>query len=222
MIFLDAIAMTQAAASKSTDPISELRRVFSGYVGQTADEIAKTLRLQVKKSAKNYYARITERIISGDESLVQSGVGQLMVKTIRVRKDGVPAEDVSLPPFEYIEFMSEKWGTSRLRSQLSTSIVFVIFSLDSDTTPVLSCVKPWKMPKKDLDGEVKRVWSEAQKRIEGKDYENLPKKRDSKICHIRPHGRNKRDVRLTPHSRLEVKRSFFLNSAYISEQLSRC
>jgi hypothetical protein len=47
--------------------------------------------------------------------------------------------------------------------------------------------------------------------------DRLPKKSESWIAHVRPHGMNKKDVDETPSGKWEVKKCFWLNASYIKE-----
>ena len=59
----------------------------------------------------------------------------------------------------------------------------------------------WNVPEKDLNTEIKRVWENTIKKIKNNEYDNLPKTSESPILHVRPHGRNKKDVYPTPNGK---------------------
>ena len=102
----------------------------------------------------------------------------------------------------------------------------------------------WNMPKNDTE-ECKKVWLKTKKLISagnifdsykykkngekcltknGKQIRNnnLPKESESKVCHVRPHGRDASDVFPLPiqDKKLKVmeytKQSFWLNKEYIA------
>ena len=74
------------------------------------------------------------------------------------------------------------------------------------------------MPMKDLN-EVKKVWEETKKRINQNNCENLPKKSENLVSHVRPHARNSQDTTKTLDGKAVVKKSFWLNAKYLKEQI---
>ena len=85
----------------------------------------------------------------------------------------------------------------------------------------------WNMPTDDIE-EVHRVWDRTVSTIkEGVILErtpqgiknNLPKASESRVAHVRPHGRDSRDVLLLPDGRMMTKQCFWLNGSYIAEQV---
>ena len=90
-------------------------------------------------------------------------------------------------------------------------------------------IKFWNMPFEDLE-EVHRVWERTVDTIrEGvvltpTEYgvtNNLPKQSESRVAHVRPHGRNAADKLPLPDGRMMTKQCFWLNSNYIEKQLAR-
>lgn len=88
-------------------------------------------------------------------------------------------------------------------------------------------VKFWNMPIDDLE-EVHRVWErtvntikEGVKLVSTKNgiSNNLPKSSESKVAHVRPHGRNGDDKLPLPDGRMMTKQCFWLNNSYIAKQI---
>ena len=48
---------------------------------------------------------------------------------------------------------------------------------------------------------------------------NLPKKSESTVAHVRPHGRDGDDRLPLPDGRMMTKQCFWLNNSYIAEQI---
>ncbi|MCH5210171.1 MAG: hypothetical protein J1F01_04325 [Oscillospiraceae bacterium] len=48
---------------------------------------------------------------------------------------------------------------------------------------------------------------------------NLPKQSESRVAHVRPHGRNGDDKLPLPDGRMMTKQCFWLNNSYIAEQI---
>lgn len=90
-------------------------------------------------------------------------------------------------------------------------------------------IKFWNMPNEDLD-EVHRVWQRTVDTIRNGVVltptpagvtNNLPKASESRVAHVRPHGRNAADKLPLPDGRMMTKQCFWLNSSYIEKQIRR-
>ena len=77
----------------------------------------------------------------------------------------------------------------------------------------------WSMPYQDLM-KVKDVWMETTERIRQGRYEDLPKMKENKVSHIRPHGRNAQDRVIAPDGSMVKKQCFWLNAKYVEDQVS--
>lgn len=90
-------------------------------------------------------------------------------------------------------------------------------------------IKFWNMPNEDLE-EVHRVWQRTVDTIRNGVVltptpagvtNNLPKASESRVAHVRPHGRNAADKLPLPDGRMMTKQCFWLNSSYIEMQIRR-
>lgn len=87
----------------------------------------------------------------------------------------------------------------------------------------------WNMPYEDIEEHVSKVWYKTQEVIRsgnfgykdenGKMHYYFPKKKDSSVCHVRPHGQNGKDFDEMPNGAMCLKHSFWLNREYIYSQL---
>ena len=92
---------------------------------------------------------------------------------------------------------------------------------------VFSRVMFWNIPNADLE-EVRVVWERTVRIIrEGVRLiptargmtNNLPKQSESRVAHVRPHGRDSRDTLPLPDGRFMTKQCFWLNNTYIATQI---
>jgi DNA mismatch repair protein MutH len=196
-----------------------ITELFQPYFGRTADEIAASLDLRTNGRSKAHHAAVTKAILGIDPD---NAIEDVNVRTIRLEsgKDK-PRESISFPAFKYMDLIEQSWKESDLRSILLKPFLFVVFQ---EETPggrrVLSAVKLWRMPEADLEGEVRRTWEETVRRIRDGRADQLPKMSESRICHVRPHGRDSRDTLLTPMNGPQVKRCFWLGRDYVGEAIS--
>lgn len=207
-----------------------LRRKLSPYFGMTQAEL-KTY-FAVESSAKNLNEVLLSKMlgiqgkIAYTEEFQKAGI---VPKTIRVRKNGTIKENMSFPTFDFIELsQEEEWEESNLYNYLApTKFLFIIFQENEEGELVFERVKLWNIPNRDLE-EVRRVWERTVQTIrEGVVLEqtsrgvtnNLPKQSESAVAHVRPHGRDGNDRLPLPDGRMMTKQCFWLNNAYIAEQI---
>ena len=153
----------------------------------------------------------------------------IVPKTIRVQRNGKVKESMSFPTFDFIEISQEAfWEESELYNYLApTKFMFVIFREQTGGEYVFDRVMFWNIPNSDLD-EVRRVWEQTVRTIrEGVKLvptsrgvsNNLPKQTESRVAHVRPHGRDASDKLPLPDGRVMTKQCFWLNNTYIAEQI---
>jgi hypothetical protein len=101
--------------------------------------------------------------------------------------------------------------------------MFVIFKENEAGEYVFERVMFWNIPAEDLE-EVQRVWERTVSIIkngveliyDGRvTRNNLPKQSESRVAHVRPHGRDSHDTYPLPDGRNMTKQCFWLNREYI-------
>jgi DNA mismatch repair protein MutH len=191
---------------------------FASYKGMTAAEIAKTLKLTLSPRAKGFHASITRSIlgIAPDKEIEEFQKAEICCRTVRLQRNGNLSEYISFPAFDPKELVGQDWDTSDFRNQVVKRFMFVIYKADGRGAHRFEGVRFWSMPKQDLE-QARQVWIETVKRLKGRSR-SLPKKSESRVAHVRPHGRNSRDTFETPGGKM-TKQSFWLNGDYIAEQL---
>lgn len=202
---------------------------ISPYIGLTQDQLQH--RFGIDCHAKNLneillakMLGITGKIAYTDEFQKAS----IIPKTIRVRRNGTIKESMYFPTFDFIELSQEKWEDSTLRNYLApTKFLFVIFQENDDGEWVFDRIQFWNIPNEDLE-EVHRVWEKTVHIIQqGVSLiespqgvrNNLPKSSESRVAHVRPHGKNAADKLSLPDGRMMTKQCFWLNNTYIAEQI---
>lgn len=214
-----AIAKTEVESGASFEEAIAAR--FSPYIGWPADEIAAHFGLRTAPRPKSFYALLTKRILGlkDDEVAAEFAKADIQVKTMRLLPSGRPKEDISFPAFSYTGLIEQQWETSDLRDALTKRFFFVIYQLDDTDTPRLIGTRFWTMPLEDVDGLARECFDETVFRIMEDRAEYLPKKSENEAVHVRPHGRDSRDVIPTPSGGLVCRKSFWLNGTYIRRQL---
>ena len=156
------------------------------------------------KKPKNLESMLAFRVlgIRGNkaEELEKAGV---IVKTIRIGKNGKIKENMSFPAFKYRELAEETWEDSTFGEYLrDTRFLFIVYKFDSDgKTLRLLGGQFWNIPYSDLEENVKVVWEKTRDIIKegrltidivkGTLQNNFPKQKDNPVSHVRPHGQTR-------------------------------
>ncbi len=196
-----------------------------------ADEADLFRRYGVATKAKNRHALLVFRILgirnNRAEEFVKAGIE---VKTLRLRKDGMPKEDMSFPVFRFKDVAEEEWDEAEIADRFrETRFLFVAFREDGRGTLRLAGATFWSMPFSDLESEYRKVWQRTKDAIlsgrpfwtdgRGRRHSAFPKKTESPVGHVRPHGRDAADTDVLPNGTTYTKQCFWLNRDYLRKQL---
>jgi DNA mismatch repair protein MutH len=197
---------------------------LNAYKGQTLGQLIEHYKIDAKPNSKHITYLLATKIVN--QNLVDLSKSEeflkanIKVKAIRIAKNGKIREHMSFPTFKYTEIVQEEWETSTLREMfLDTRYLFIVFRELEDGQLTLDRALFWNLPYQDLEGDVRKVWEETVRRINNGQADQLPRKTEFNISHIRPHARDSRDTYPTPYGTDEVKKCFWLNNDYILEQI---
>ena len=180
--------------------IDVIKEQVAPYIGRTRTELLKEFSISGRAKNSNELIFAAMLGIRGHVSQAEEFVkADVCPKVVKLNMDGSITENISFPAFDFIKISKETtWG-----------------------------IRTWNMPEPDLE-EVRRVWQKTIKTIErgvvlrptaSRTYNNLPKQRESRVAHVRPHGRDSRDMAPLPDGRMMTKQCFWLNRAYVAEQI---
>jgi len=213
---------------------------FKPFYGKSEDEIIQILNLNINTKAKSFYANLTKAIfgISLDNEIEEFEKAEIIVKTVRLKENNLPKEDISFPNFKYEEIVNEDWENSGFKDILEHKFLFVFFQFENKKL-VLRKVKFWNMPYLDIL-EVEKVWTKTKQIINNGEivkelktnkkgnsirYTNFPSKKFNNISHVRPHATNSSDSFKLPKSdkltKLTeyTKHCFWLNNTYVKNEI---
>ena len=69
--------------------------------------------------------------------------------------------------------------------------------------------------------EARKVWEETKRRIIARKAEELPKKSENAVSHVRPHAKDSSDTIESPDGKMLVKKCFWLNAKYLKGQIEK-
>jgi DNA mismatch repair protein MutH len=213
---------------------------FKPFYGKTEQEIVKILNIEINTKAKSFYANLTKAIlgIELDKEIEEFEKAEIIVKTVRLKENDLPKEDISFPKFKYEEIVKEDWENSEIKDILEHKFLFVFFQFEKEKL-VLRKVKFWNMPYSDLL-EVEKVWLKTQEIIKNGEIvkgfktdkngkisreTNFPSKKFSSISHVRPHAKDTSDTHPLPtmdqltKENEYTKHCFWLNNTYVKNEI---
>jgi DNA mismatch repair protein MutH len=219
---------------QSLDEIVILK--FHPFYGKTAQQIEKELGLELNPNAKSYFANLTNAILGLKlgQKIEEFEKADIQVKTIRLKENNLPKEDISFPTFEFQELIETDWEDSDFKNILESKFFFVFYQFEGEKL-ILRKVKFWNMPYSDIL-EAKNVWEEMVKTVSNGEIVKevtdkgvrktfFPKKTENRISHVRPHARNAEDTYELPVAdkltglNAYTKHCFWLNASYVKDEI---
>ena len=208
---------------------------FKPYYGKTVDQIIAITGIEINTTAKSFYANLTKAIlgIELDKEIEEFEKAEIIVKTVRLKENNLPKEDISFPNFKYKEIVNEEWDDSNFKDILEHKFLFVFFQFENEQL-VLRKVKFWNMPYADIL-EAEKVWAKTKEIVsKGKivkevigttRYTNFPNKSFNSVSHVRPHATNTADTYPLPtkdkltKAKEYTKHCFWLNNTYVRDEI---
>jgi DNA mismatch repair protein MutH len=209
---------------------------FQPFYGKSAEQIEQELDLDLNQKAKSYFANLTNAILGLKlgQKIAEFEKADIQVKTIRLKENNLPKEDISFPTFEYQELIETDWEDSDFKNILESKFFFVFYQFEEEQL-ILRKVKFWNMPHSDII-EAKSVWDkmkitvskgEIVKEVTDKGIRKtyFPKKMENRISHVRPHAKNANDTYILPVvDKLTglteyTKHCFWLNASYVKDEI---
>ena len=209
---------------------------FLPFYGKSAKEIEKYLGLELNPKAKSYFANLTNAILGLKlgQKIEEFEKADIQVKTIRLKENNLPKEDISFPTFEFQELIKTDWEDSDFKNILESKFFFVFYQYENDDL-ILKKVRFWNMPQSDIS-EAKIVWDKMIEVVSrglivrevsdiGIRKTYFPKKTENRISHVRPHARNAADTFMLPIpdklTKLTeyTKHCFWFNASYVRDEV---
>jgi len=217
------------------------------YKGYTVSELCSVFNLPTEKYSKQINRTLVNRILGvHTENSEEFEKANIIIKTIRLQKNGKRKESMSFPKVKIKEFIKNDFENSyEYKFFESTRFLFVVFRENEFGEYILSGSKFWNIPIDELETIGRYEWNLYKaKFIEGVKFSisyqkdgkqvirnNLPKKTETKIFHMRPHASkaaylinnkkygngNKNDMDELPDGNKMTNQCFWLNNDYIAK-----
>ena len=208
--------------------------VVNKYKGKSQKELMREFNIDSK--AKSINSMLISRMFNVKSKLSDTEEFQkanIIPKTIRIEENGRIKESISFPAFKYTELINQDWEGSDLREQLETTkYMFFVFKRIKGEY-IFKGIKLWNMPETDIETSVMEMWKKTYNAIKtgnivksitnGIRKTNFPGASENNVCHVRPHGRNAKDVNKLPvadkltGATEYTKHCFWINNSYIKD-----
>lgn len=231
--------LVSSAELKSQTFEDVILKRFAPYIGKNHVQICDILNIEAYQS-KNKYADVAALIASNTESkrlntseeFIKSGI---VMKTIRLQKNGVPKESMSFKNIDYCEvYENDEWIESEAYEIFSNRFMFVVFKpvpgevitiynnrtkqFVTEQSYALDSVFFWTMPTADLE-VAKEYWENIREAVL---TDNITPQAfwslgDHRKFHVRPKAKVSRDKAVNPNGGVCNKYSYWLNADYVKQ-----
>jgi DNA mismatch repair protein MutH len=205
------------------------------FIGLSKNEIASQLNIDIRSKSSNsllinaMLGYKGKKLNNAEEFLK----GNIKFKTVVLGPKNSLKESMSFENFSFEDIVLETWEDSDLRDMfLQTKFAFCLFKGDK-VNPIFKGIKFWSMTESVIDKEIKKVWDKTVQVLkEGNVYKlptgnksNFPKASENDICHVRPKGKNAKDVYKLPvvdkltGKNYYTKQCFWLNRQFIQDKI---
>lgn len=196
---------------------------FKPYYGKTYDELVKELNAPTTGAKSKYFLIANEILTEGEtrgedvtksDEFIKSGI---VIKTIRLNKNGRPAEAMSFENINYFDILQEDdWYESRLYDIFTGRFLFIVFQEGDDDQVRFAKAFFWTMPVKDLD-DAAGYWLNIKNAVKDNHItpEHFYRESDHRKFHVRPKAKNAADVTANPHGGTAKKYCYWFNHDYI-------
>lgn len=211
------------------------------FKGMNSSDIVNELNLIYDPlKTKHIYPLLIRSILHDENDTLWEVIlkSDIILKTIRVEENNNIRESISFPAFKFEEIYNSSWLQSNMLSYIEKRFLFVFFKKKGDHY-ILEKAKFWNMPYEDRN-EVRRIWLNTKRVIQQGNIvdhiktnskgertrsTNFPKKTQSYVAHVRPHGRDAMDTYPLPvkdsvtGSYEYTKHCFWLNWDYVRDEI---
>lgn len=188
---------------------------FIPFYGVSENKLIELLGLKYNADAKNKFEIIARAILDVRKKRIEEfEKADVLMKTIRIESNNSIKESMSFRQIQFTEIVQEDWEDSTWYKELNRRFFFIVFYANNVGEYFLKKVIFWSVPEKDKD-ILEEVWMDTKNKIQNGNFENFIKASDEMIGHVRPKGRNAKDLMKAPNGTMQKKKSFWLNNKYI-------
>ena len=214
----------------------KIKEAFAPYIGKTIEYLVNDNKINLSRSIKQFNKLVIDEFIQRKfgalpQDLEEFQKANITLKTIVVNSKRIPRESMSFKQIKFKEIIHEDWEDFEInRIHQDGRFLWIIFRINKSykkqsdiplSEIILDKVMFWSMPYNDLQIEYRKLWEDTKQKVINGDYTHFLSSKENHVGHIRPKGRDSRDLMETPQGTLEKKKCFWINASYIAEQIKK-
>ncbi len=198
--------------------IDRLDRLIEQNRGTTIGALRDRVAPEVSITAKNLTSVTVARIMDVESAGLRQQLERRMLRrVVRATEETFrPREAVSFSPIDFMEVIDTPWSASPLRERVARMVFIVLLARRG--APVhesyLHQAFAWEADHRTL-ATMEHEYERFRRAFAEDDPVSWPRPATTEILHVRPHGRDGKDVRPLPDGRSHVKSSFWLNQGFV-------
>lgn len=198
--------------------IHELERLVDSHRGTTIASIRDRLAPDISPKTKNLTSVAIARLIDAEAAGLRPRLEERMLRRV-VRADETtlrPREAVSFSPIDFMEVIETPWSESPLRERVARMLFIVLLAQKGAPVPdaYLHSAFAWEADHRTL-ATMEYEYERFRRAFAEDDPVSWPRPATTEVLHVRPHGRDGKDVRPLPDGRSHVRSSFWLNQPFV-------
>lgn len=215
---------------------------LSKFKGMLVSDIKETLLINANEDTKASFVKLARKMLNLKSNAVPilNESKTAILKTVRVTGSMNPAESMSFMQVPFDEWCTaENWESCSLYQYFeNTPLLFFIFQQYptgkrvKDTEMRFLGVKLWQMSEYDINHGLYDLWERVRGLINGneiiieqkvlesgvvRNMNNLPSSKFNGIVHLRPGGKDGKDLIQLPTGQHIVRQRLWLNASYIKD-----
>jgi DNA mismatch repair protein MutH len=194
-------------------------------VGAPVEQLRSRYAPSVSPTAKNVAAATFRRILSGGDEDLSTSLERLgtTVRVTRVDPTTLrPREAVSFTPFDFREVAATPWEESDVLATLGR-ILFIVLDAPKGAKvgeARLRSVGMWSADPGTIT-TIEQEYERFRRAFRDEPPSAWPGQRSTEVLHVRPHGRDGRDVVPLPNGEMHVRSSLWLNQRFVQDVIVR-
>lgn len=207
---------------------------FSKIQYASLDDLFRRYNINLNRDAKHFLYMVTSELFKQLMGMTanefnENNISQIEIKTVLLKNNNIPKESMSFEQIKFDKIIEDDWMESEFRSKFENKkLLWIIFKTtqsynkqkDLDLKDIYFIdIFYWNMPNSDLDSDVKALWLDTVKKIKNNDFEHFKKLSETRVSHVRPKATNSKDTKILKSGVVAPKKSFWLNSKYVAEQI---
>lgn len=217
----------------------DLKNRLSKYIGHQIEMVAEMVGLNAElMGGKSTTVSVVNKMLkeSGMELIHYKSLlkrDDIIFKTVRLKKNHIPAESMSFEKIDFIQLVNETWTQSYIKNKFAKTVVCFIVFKEINEKLIFIGIKFWKMPNEILNNEVKQFWLNLKNVVNdgvelipvkrgGKivTLNNLPGSKENRVMHVRPKAKDSNDKEVLPSGSMITKQAYWFNASFVAEILN--